>query len=293
MPPRVRALVFAPDGLTLASCCGRGGRVWLWDLAKGKVRKKLAGHRWRLECLTFAPHGGRLASADNFGWVGLWDLAAGTPPTLFRAAPGLRGPHCLAFSPDGQTLATPALSNAPPRSRGVRCWDAATGQEGTFLNGAQSSVTRSLAYAPDGRTLASGYGNRVITLWDLEAGGVAVSLPQQAAATGLAFTPDGRTLAAISGWSVVLWDVPSRQERARLQGHKDLVWSLALSPDGRTLATASNDGTVKLWDVAGGRERAAFDWQIGKVYAVAFAPDGMRAAAGGRRSIVVWDVDEG
>jgi WD40 repeat protein len=292
---RVRHLAFAPDGRTLASCAGNGGRIWLWDLTTGKFRRWLHGHKARLECLRFAPRGGWLASLDAGGTVALWQLDAPTPARLFAAARGHRvlGPHCLSFSPDGATLATPALIRrwlGLSSSYGVRVWDTATGRKLTSL-AEHSHPVRAVAHAPDGRTLAAGDAGRVFKIWDIGSGQAITTLPQRTVMSGLAYTPDGNTLAMITGWSVVLWDIPRGQPRARLQGHKDRIWSLALSPDGRLLATASNDGTVRLWDVVGGGERAAFNWRIGKVYAVAFAPDGMRAAAGGHKDIVIWDID--
>jgi WD40 repeat protein len=174
----------------------------------------------------------------------------------------------------------------------VQCWDTTTGERRLQLVGTQKQV-RSLAFAPDGRSLASGHADRALKLWDMTTGQEVVALRQRTLVEGLAFSPDGNTLALMGGWSVELLDVRTWERRAQLRGHKGRIWSMAFTPDGRTLLTGSNDGTVKLWDVASGRERGAFDWQIGKVYAVAFAPDGMRAAAAGPRNIVIWDVDEG
>jgi hypothetical protein len=55
--------------------------------------------------------------------------------------------------------------------------------------------------------------------------------------------------------SVVLWDVASRAEVRKLEGHTNSIYALAFSPDGKTLASGSMDQTVKLWDTATGELR--------------------------------------
>ncbi len=75
-------------------------------------------------------------------------------------------------------------------------------------------MSMSVAFAPDGRTLASASADK----------------------------------------SVKLWDVQSRKEVATLTGHGNAVWSVAFAPDGRTLASASGDKSVKLWDVQSRKE---------------------------------------
>ena len=77
---------------------------------------------------------------------------------------------------------------------------------GTF--GEHKGAVFSVAFSPDGTTLASGVGAGEIKLWDIE----------------------------------------TRQEIATLEGHPGIAFSVAFSPDGKTLASGSQDGTVLVWN---------------------------------------------
>ena len=112
-----------------------------------------------------------------------------------------------------------------------------------------SDPVYSVAFSPDGRTLASGSYDNTIKLWDVQ------SQREIATLTGhsdpvysVAFSPDGRTLAS-GTWdkTIKLWDVQSQRQIATLTGHSNDVMSVAFSPDGRMLASGSRDKTIKLW----------------------------------------------
>ncbi len=132
-----------------------------------------------------------------------------------------------------------------------------------------------MAAAPSAGVVAWATGNMKATAWDVrKRDPVHFSLKHTAPA--LALSPTGTTLAAVDDWVVRLFDVPKRQERTTIKGHKGRVTSLAFSPDGATLVTGSWDQTVRVWDAASGAERAALAWPVGKVTALTFAPDGLR-----------------
>ena len=157
----------------------------------------------------------------------------------------------------------------------------------------------SVAYSPDGKTLASACADHTIKLWDVATGKERTIL---GGLTGesVAFSPDGKTLASAScGYSkqageIKLWDVATGAERATLKGHKDVVCSVAYSPDGKTLASGSVDKTIKLWDVATGKEQATLKGHTSGVYSVVFSPDGKTIASGSQDNrIRLLDVTTG
>jgi hypothetical protein len=126
------------------------------------------------------------------------------------------------------------------------------------LTGHRSTVS-SVAFAPDGRTLATSSDDRTVILWDLADRArprrLGTPLTDQDAVTSVAFSPDGRWLATgSSDRTVILWDLADRARPRRLgtplKGHDEMVTSVAFARDGRTLATGSLDFTAILWDLA-------------------------------------------
>ena len=100
----------------------------------------------------------------------------------------------------------------------------------------------------------------------------------------MAFSPDGKTLAG-GGDVIILWDVTTGDELARLSGDIRSVWDLAFSPDGRLLFSAGD--SVKVWDLATRREKTSFGKSASR--SIAISPDGKTLAVAGE-PIQLWDL---
>ncbi len=165
------------------------------------------------------------------------------------------------------------------------------------LAGHTPAPVRSLAFAPDSRTLAATGDNHEVHLWDTASGGRRARLRGHGApVTGVAFSPDGRTIASASAdRTVKLWDADTGKLRTTLDAGDHVLHCLAFAPDGQLLAAGAGAGAdgravVCLWHVATGRPLPPLTGHQGSVLAVVFAPDGKTlAAATAAGKIRTWD----
>jgi len=103
--------------------------------------------------------------------------------------------------------------------------------------------------------LASGGNFGALSLWDATTGNELSQLLADArdfdkGFRAIAFSPDGRILASGDRSGLIrFWDVATRKEFARREGHTGMIRCLLFSPDGKMLASGGNDTTVLLWPV--------------------------------------------
>jgi len=262
----VGSLAFSSDGRTLVGATEYASgvtEVQAWNLT---TRKRTAAFTASAAVFSVAisPDGKTLAAATQSarGNDGLqvWDLATHAQ----IAALGFEGtaPPLVAVSPDGRTLAGAANGT-------VYLWDlAALGKPPTALTA--DGTVASLAFSPDGTTLAIGTQNGggndagAFQLWDLATRKPTATVSTTGTVLALAFSPDGRTLAFSAQnespqdptsyvGTVQLWDIATQQQIADTVTADDVV-SLAFTRDGKTLTAGSmpfNENTVaQKWDVA-------------------------------------------
>jgi RNA polymerase sigma factor (sigma-70 family) len=283
---QIHALVFAPDGKTLASAAG-DRTVRLWDVAGGRVLHRIGPLPQGCEALVYSSDGKTLIGAGPTAY--LWD--ATTAREVFKLDAPRNRRYPIVLSADGKLLA----SGVSYDDSKVYLWDAATGQQRRALEGHRGGPS-SLAFSPDGRLLASGGADRTIRLWDLATGKEVRKIAgHQMTVHSLAFSPDGKRLASGSMDATVgLWDVATGADLRPQVGHAGAVTALSLSPDGRRLASGSYDQTIRLWDLVTGKETRRLPGPEGDFSRVSFAADGKTLASVGQDgSLRRWDTGTG
>jgi RNA polymerase sigma factor (sigma-70 family) len=300
-PSEVGSFAFSPDGTTLAAG-GRDGTIPLWEVRTGKLVRELRREQKMVLALAFSPDGKTLASGDldpkgDAAGVCLWDVAGGK---VVREIKGDLGPvSSVAFSADGKAVLSADLT--------IRLWDVATGQEQSPAVG--HHWTGNVTLSPDGRTMAYtakdlvlwdlAAGRELGTLPGHHYGFLSLAFSPDGKTLAAGSHEN----------AIYLWDVGGRKLLRRLEGDKKNAGlafghfsSVAFSPDGAVLASAGHDGAVRLWAVATGRELRRLELkdhenEFCTAEAVAFSPDGKTLAASGRTvegsKVRLWDVTTG
>jgi WD40 repeat protein len=189
------------------------------------------------------------------------------------------------LSPDARILALIPEGSGRP----IRLCDLVAGPETRVLDGS----ARAAAFAPDGRTLATGTKDGGLRLWDAVSGKALRELGQPSKYSqrrfSLGFTPDGRALAAGAD-GIDLWEVSTGKQLSRCASAAGLF---AFSPDGTTLAGPGRlplveDAVIHFWEAKTGTERPTPAGHRFDVTALAVSPDGTLLASGSMLSSTVY-----
>ncbi len=293
------SVTFSRDGNILAAV--RRKTVTLWDMSTGLEMHTL-NHDTEVSSIAFNPDGKTIASSTKFG-IRIWDTSTGKELRTINAAS-----FKISFSPDGKKLAGAGWNYT------INLWDVATGEllrtakgasSGQPLSGVESanvnkpdgkvmsnaSLSMAVAFAADGKTLASGHYDNTVLFWDVATGAQLAAYKQHTDSVyEVAISPDGKTLASGDYDNTVrLWDLATGAEVRALTGHGNTISALTFSPDGKILASGSYDGTIKLWDVSCGLNFRTLKGNATTISAIAFSPDGSTLASVNHGKF--WDID--
>jgi WD40 repeat protein/DNA-binding SARP family transcriptional activator len=288
------ALAISQDGALLAAPLPNApDQLGLLDLrAPHRALRPLAPGIGRISAVSISPDDSRVA------------VASGTAPApvVMEVASGrivkkMTGGHAggvnsVRFNPRGSELATGGLDDLQ-----AIVWDTTTGRPVRHLSHPTADEQRavSVAWSPDGSTLATGGGKGQVILWQAASGKQVGALQADSSwVITLAYSPDGSLLAASGSGkrAVTVWDVAHHRLLGRLS-QPSFASSVAFDPRDRLLAISTDK--VRLWDVASLRQLGRplpGDENGSGTNVSAFAPSGNRLiTVYDSGTAFLWDVD--
>ena len=236
---------FSQNGKTVA-LGSPGSNVRLWNTDTGDVIATFrTAHKGYINQVKFSPDDKILASGSRGGTVELWNVLNHQRTAILKGH--TNEIWALAFSPDGKTVATAALSETI-----IVLWDVINIGRKTALLAEHITATGAVTFSPDGKMLVSGHRDGSIYSWDTATGKQLSTFTGAAGnVTALAFSPDGTILVnGNNDGSIRLWDLSTYTPIGdALIGHANRINELTFSPDGDTLFSGGSDGTILFWDM--------------------------------------------
>jgi len=279
---RLTNLVFSRDGKTLASSSA-DRTIRVWQFPEGKCKRVLQGHQSRISSISIASDDLTLASGSEDGSVRLWNLQTGQ---CLKVLSGYSDRvWSVAFGSDGQI----ASANEPGV---VRLWNTNTGNYHELKHKGRA---KSVAFTPDGKTLASVDYNYQIKIWNLTNRQCIRTIQGSGdICWSVAFSADGQTIATCAADDLVYcWDIATGNLGNVLSGHQSMPSGAVFLSGIYDLATASLDKTVKLWSLKTGKCVKTLQHQ-GAVWSIAYDPQSNVIATGIEDgSIKLWNLNTG
>lgn len=245
--------------------------------------------------LAVSPEGRIIALVGGDGTIRVWDWPALTPIRKFSSHhAAVLG---LAISNRGEFVVTSSADGTAKR------WNAARGEP--LLYSAKLLDESKQAWfarvSPDGKVIATGGDDRVLRLRDALPGHFQKLPGDYKCIFSSAINKDGTILATghLDG-AIRLWDLKTRAEIKKLEGHAHRVWSIAFSADGTRMVSGGGNwddnvtGEIRIWDTSTWKVVHEVGAHDDLVYAVALSPDNKMIASGSRdQTIRTWELATG
>jgi WD40 repeat protein/uncharacterized caspase-like protein len=313
----INRINFSPDGTMLLTTYGPdpeqqqkssmmspGGnenQLKIWDVKSGRELRLIALGLGGASKVGFSPDSRTLGTLGAMGQISLWDAESGSRIRDLTSSPlanlgSLGNPGSMpsgTISPGAMRGAMKSGSIAMPNMADISAM--MTNMMGAMSAGTMGQTVTSLAFSPDGRTLATG-GVETKSNFDMAA--MMSGAMNQGKKPKKQPTPDPqdfmKSMKVETTGQVRLWDVASGTQTGELKGHGKGITEVAFSRDGRLLASGSTDNTIRIWDLATKRELRTLTGHTSNIESIDFSPDGrLLASASDDGGTFLWDTNTG
>lgn len=325
--PSVVCLCFSPDN-NLLSHVEPDGTISVWDVKNKKRIACFIKQTSPVYSVSFSPCGRFITSGSRDGVLNVWDVTKGERVTEYNDYTN----HQIypSYSPDGilraaeicedtvviwdvfrnekldifeyrGTIITARFSNGEQLAIStpieLKVWSAEDASTSSILQEHTSSPA-SVAFSPDGQTLAAGYWkSNGIILWDIARKRARRTFAdgQSTLIRSLDFSPCGNMLVAGShDTSIRVWDVKKSRLIIELTGHQKPVRAVRFTSKGHLLVSADTAGNLYVWDVQRWKKLKELIGHKNCINSMALGPDGkLLASASEDRSARLWDIETG